>query len=193
MKFLLALLLLIVASMGAALIFLSGDWSVARSGQVPGAPAEVHAVVENLSTWPNWSYWSKETDPEASFTFTGPASGPGCTWSWVSEGELGSGTMKVVSSSVEEGMCYAIEAEGMTLEGKVLCVASEGGTRVVFSSEGSLGGAQKLMAPLIDRFVGPSYESSVQGLAAYVSANAGQAASNDGAAGADPAGAPAQD
>lgn len=192
MKILLALLLIIVASMGAALFFLSGDWSVVRNGQVAGAPADVHAVVENLSTWPDWSYWSKETDPEATFTFTGPASGPGCTWSWVSEGELGSGTMKVVSSSVEEGMCYAIEAEGMTLEGKVLCVPSGDGTDVIFSSDGTLGGAQKLMAPLIDRFVGPSYESSVQGLAAYVSAQAGQPAGG-GEAGGDPADLPAED
>lgn len=168
MKVLLALLLIIVASLGAALVFLSGDWSVLRNGQVAGAPADVHAVVENLSTWPDWSYWSKETDPEAAFTFSGPESGVGCTWSWTSEGELGTGTMKVVSSSVAAGMRYEIEAEGMTLTGTVQCVEEGSGTNVIFSSEGTLGGAQKLMAPLIDRFVGPSYETSIAGLASYV-------------------------
>lgn len=175
MKILLALLFLIVASLGAALVFLSGDWSVLRSGQVDAAPAQVHAVVENLSTWPDWSYWSKETDPEAKFTFSGPESGVGCTWSWVSEGELGTGTMKVVSSTLDEGMCYEIEAEGMTLAGTVLCrpAGSGAGTEVVFSSEGKLGGAQKLMAPLIDRFVGPSYETSIAGLASHVGAGPG--------------------
>lgn len=168
MKKLIVLLLVIVAALGGSLAVMSGEWSVERSQVVAGTPVQVHQVVEDLSTWPDWSYWNKETDPSAEFEFSTPASGAGATWDWESEGDLGVGTMKVISSSVAEGMHYGIEMAGMKLQGRLTYREVDGGTLVTFASSGVSEGLLKLMAPLVDRFVGPSYESSLAGLDRYL-------------------------
>ena len=168
MKKLFVLLLVIVAALGISLVALSGEWSVSRSQVLAAKPAQIHQAVEKLSTWPDWSSWSKESDPEASFEFSGPEAGVGATWAWESEGDLGVGSMKVLSSSVAEGMHYGIEMEGMNMEGLVTYEVVDGGTKVTFASSGVSEGLYKLMAPLVDRFVGPSYEASLAGLEAYL-------------------------
>ena len=171
MKKLLVLLLLVVGALVVATLAMSGEWSVARTKVMAATPAQIHATVERLSTWPEWSYWSLETDPEAKFTFSGPEAGEGCTWDWTSSGDLGEGTMTVVSSSVEDGMRYRIEMKSMDMkmDGHVAYKAVDGGTEVHFSSSGVTAGPMKLMSLFVDSMVGPSYETSLSQLEEYVS------------------------
>lgn len=58
----------------------------------------------------------------------------------------------------------------MTLQGKLSYEAIDGGTEVTFSSQGKSQGWMKIFTPFVDCMVGPSYEASLAGLAAYMTA-----------------------
>ncbi|MFT7676163.1 MAG: hypothetical protein ACI8QC_000131 [Planctomycetota bacterium] len=164
MKKLLIIPGVLLAAFVVAMLTMSGEWAVSRTQVVHASATEINEVVERLNSWPEWSYWSKEQDPEASFTFSGPEGGVGSTWNWESDGELGTGTIKVVSSSVADGLRYELDMAGMTLQGSLSYQAVDGGTEVTFASEGKSEGWMKIFSPFVDSMVGPSYESSLAGL-----------------------------
>lgn len=165
MKKLLIIPAVLIAAFLVAMLTMSGEWSASRSLLVHASAGEINGVVERLNSWPEWSYWSQEQDPEASFAFSGPEGGVGSTWNWESDGELGTGTIEVTSSSVAEGMRYQLD-----MQGKLSHKAVEGGTEVTFSSEGQSEGWMKVFTPFVDSMVGPSYEAPLAGLETYMAA-----------------------
>ena len=165
---LLAVLLLLFFGGGMAL---SGEARVERKGLVPAPPFAVQAVVEDLSTWPEWSSWNQERDPQAEWSFEGEP-GEGMRWSWASEGPLGTGSLTVLGSTPER-VDFELRFEDasglMVAQDSMLLVPTEDGTEVTWSMEHTF---EPLLLRWIvqlgvfDAMLGADYEGGLVGLAA---------------------------
>ena len=74
---LLVILLVIFAIISA---FLPSRYEVERERMVDASASEVFAVLSDLSTWPDWTAWNVERDPEAVFEYDGEGEGSVMTW-----------------------------------------------------------------------------------------------------------------
>lgn len=81
-------------------LLLSDKGHVARTGFVDASPRQVNALVNDLSLIKSWSPWLA-MDTNAVLTFTGPKSGVGASYSWVSE-KLDKGSYTITKSTPEK-------------------------------------------------------------------------------------------
>ena len=101
LTFVVAFIVILLVVFFSGGLFLSSRASVERTRTIAAPPFILQATLEDLSTWPEWSAWSLERDPEAKFTFEGDP-GEGMLWTWDSEGPLKKGSLTVLASSEEE-------------------------------------------------------------------------------------------
>lgn len=114
MKFL-KIALAVLALLGV--VFLLGAFllpdraGVERSVTIDRPPAQVFAVVNDLSRFNEWSPWHP-LDPDARYRFEGPASGPGATMHWQGKAEVGAGTLRIVDSQAPSRVATQVAFEG---------------------------------------------------------------------------------
>ncbi|MEN8164575.1 MAG: SRPBCC family protein, partial [Acidobacteriota bacterium] len=65
-------------------VLLPSSAHVERSTTIDAPPATVFALVNGFALFNRWSPWF-EMDPEARYSYEGPAFGPGAKISWVSD------------------------------------------------------------------------------------------------------------
>ena len=143
--------------------FLSSAYASERSTVIAASPAEIHAVVSDLTTWKEWTIWNDEIDPTVEYTYLGEPGQVGQSMTWVGD-ELGEGTMTIQSVS-EERVTYTLEFAGMAPANVEFELAVEGeGTAVRWAMSGEMEGllAMRWFALLMDALNGPAFE---QGLA----------------------------
>ena len=168
-KFAIALLIFVVTFTVTGL-FLDKKWEVERSISVDANRVLVHSYVADLRTWPDWTAWSRDRDPECVWTYSGSDFGKGMTYSWEGE-ELGTGHMTITSASLEDGVEFDLvfgvtEGEGDLAQGKfVYGQDDEGNTTVTWTFfgeiEGTYGG---WFALFMDILAGGEFEKGLVGL-----------------------------
>jgi hypothetical protein len=167
MKKFLARLLIFLLILFVVGFFLSGDWRVTRSRTLHADRALVHSYVADLHSWPQWTAWTEERDPECVWTFAGPPAGKGASYSWDGP-KLGKGHLEITASSLAKGIEFELSfGEGGEADhGSILYADVDGGLDVTWDfwgrEEGSIG---HWMALVVDRFAGPDFEKSLEGLA----------------------------
>lgn len=67
----LGLIVVLVLVVVGAIMMMDSTVVVERSKTVSGTPDEVYAVISDLHTWPDWTAWSKEADPDCTWDFQG--------------------------------------------------------------------------------------------------------------------------
>jgi len=146
---------------------------VERTIEIATEPAAVHVHLADLKTWPEWSAWTQERDPTATWEFTGADSGVGAVWSWQGTKDgLGVGRLEITKSDPQTGIAYDLvfDEDGMQAPGQVLLAGNGGKTRVLWVYEGELspkpmGGLLKLfMGGMIGDMIGADFETGLQGL-----------------------------
>jgi hypothetical protein len=146
---------------------------VERSVVIAAEPAAVHASLADLRTWPEWSAWTKERDPSATWEFSGADRGVGAVWSWKGADDgLGVGRLEIIRSDPQTGIAYDLvfDENGMQAPGEVVLVSMDGQTQVTWVYEGELGpkpmgGLLKLfMGGMIGDMIGADFEAGLQGL-----------------------------
>jgi len=94
--------LLILAGGFAVVVALQpSDFRVSRSAKMAAPPEAVFAQVNDFHQWQAWSPWAK-LDPDAKFSYSGPASGPGAVFRWAGNNEIGEGAMTILESKPGE-------------------------------------------------------------------------------------------
>jgi hypothetical protein len=73
------------------------DYRVARSMTIAAPAPTVFSEVNNFHRWEAWSPWAK-LDPAAKASFEGPDAGPGATFKWAGNAQVGEGSMTVIES-----------------------------------------------------------------------------------------------
>ncbi len=138
---------------------------VAREIAIVRPPEEVFAMLESYRRFNEWSPWFAR-DPNAVYTYEGPASGIGASMRWVSQkSDVGSGRQTVVESEPMKRIVVKLEFDGQADAYATYTLTPEGrGTRVVwsFDTDHKMNPLSRWFGLLFDKFIGPDYE---QGLA----------------------------
>lgn len=77
------------------------DFRYEKSAAMNATPAAIHAVVNDLRQWNNWSPWAK-LDPNCKNTIEGSGIGVGSKFSWDGDKKVGAGEMTVLESRSDE-------------------------------------------------------------------------------------------
>lgn len=74
------------------------EFTVTRKAQI-AAPAEtIFPLLNDFHQWKAWSPWEK-LDPKLVATFEGPAAGPGASYSWKGNDQVGEGRMTILQAT----------------------------------------------------------------------------------------------
>jgi len=95
-KALIVLVLLLVA--GAVYVqSLPSEMLITRTRTVAASPEIVYAHIVDLHEWAKWSPWER-IDPGMDREYTGPAEGPGASYRWSGNDEVGEGRMTITDA-----------------------------------------------------------------------------------------------
>jgi uncharacterized protein YndB with AHSA1/START domain len=164
-----AILLGLLAVLALAIAFIASRPSgfvVERNALVAAQPETVFPLLNDFHQWSRWSPYEK-LDPNMKRTFEGPASGPGASYAWSGNGDVGAGRMEIVDASPGKSVTIDLEfskpfrTKNLTT---FTLLPLEGGTRVIWSMRGENGFLGKAMSLFVDMdaLVGKDFE---QGLA----------------------------
>ena len=95
-KILLALILLILAFC-IVVALRPADFRITRSISIAAPTAAIFPHVNDLRQWEAWSPWAK-LDPKMKQEYGGEPAGPGATYHWAGNKEVGEGTMTITAS-----------------------------------------------------------------------------------------------
>jgi len=135
-----AALVVLVVVLAAVGFMLPSRFHVERSVEI-GAPAgKIYGLIADPHEWKRWTVWNQR-DPAMKMAYSGPASGVGAGWSWVSKTE-GTGNMEFTDARPDERIGYKLTFPefGMQSAGALTLAAAGGKVRVTWTNEGELGG-----------------------------------------------------
>lgn len=97
---LIALGVLIVLA-GVIVALQPSTFRVTRSALIAAPPAAAFEQVVDFQKWLEWSPWEK-LDPAMKRSLSSPSSGPGATYTWVGNKNVGEGSMTLIESRPPE-------------------------------------------------------------------------------------------
>jgi hypothetical protein len=142
LKKLLILMLVFVVLFTALGFVLPTTWHVERSMVIAAEPAEIHAQIESLKGWPEWTAWTRERDASLAWEFEGPEAGVGAVMKWQGDPKImGDGVLTVTRSDPAEGLDYDMSMMGGSAlaRGGLRYERVEEGTRVTWTDDGDMG------------------------------------------------------
>jgi hypothetical protein len=164
---------------------LDENWEVKRQLTIKADADRVHSFVADLKTWPDWTAWSRERDPDCVFTYSGTDFGKGMRYSW--EGaELGKGHLTLTSASIEEGVTFDLvfgvtDGTGDLAQGIFTYEDVDGDTLVTWTFFGEVDGAfGGWFALFMDLLAGAEFEKGLLGLQTLSEAELGDSLEEKG-------------
>lgn len=137
---------------------------VERSTVIEAPPATIFALVNGFAMFNRWSPWF-EMDPEASFSYEGPAFGPGAKMSWISDHPyVGTGSQEITAATPFERVEIHNDFGGEgSAETAFVIEKSEKGSRITWTFDSELGRSllKKYQGLMFDSWVGNNYESGL--------------------------------
>lgn len=159
------IVVLVLVAVGAVMT-MDGHVEVERSKQISASPDEVYALVSDLHTWPDWTAWDKEGDPDCTWEFTGErGDGASMDWDGPKHGQ-GKLTLKncVAGERIEYDLAFLEGEEEMATVGRMELTPSGDGTTVRWVMVADLEGVGKLFGLVMDSMVGPMFDEGLDGL-----------------------------
>ncbi len=95
-KILVALAVLVVGFL-VVVTLQPDEFRVARTTTIAAPAPAVFARVNDLRQWEEWSPWAK-LDPALKQTYAGPSAGPGASYTWSGNSQVGEGRMTITES-----------------------------------------------------------------------------------------------
>jgi len=143
-------------------------YHVERSIVTAAPPATVHALIEDLHRFPEWSPWQK-LDPAMAITYDGPERGVGASSHWVGNKEAGEGRMTITESTAPTSVTQRLEfLKPWASTAEIhFAIAPEGeGSRGTWSMDGNADFMTKLMSLFanLDTMIGRDFEAGLANL-----------------------------
>jgi uncharacterized protein YndB with AHSA1/START domain len=144
------------------------DFQVSRSRTVQAPPEVVHAYVNDFSKWPAWSPWEK-LDPAMKREVSDPPAGPGASYHWVGNDDVGEGGMTITESQPPSKVVIRLEflkPWTATSTTQFDFARSGGGTNVTWTMRGHNNFMAKAFSAFmdIDAMVGKDFEKGLENL-----------------------------
>ena len=168
-KILIAVVVVIVALLGYAATR-PDSFRVERKATIQAPPEKVFALINDFHQWPQWSPW-EHLDPNMKRTMGGATAGPGATYAWEGNKDVGSGRMEIKQSvpaskiDIQLDFLQPFEAHN-TAE---FTLAPQGtATEVTWAMYGPANYVTKLMCIFfsMDKMVGPDFEKGLANMKA---------------------------
>lgn len=165
-KILLTVLVLILLLLGIGFL-LPVDSDVERSVVIDAPASTIYPTLATLRTWPEWTAWSSEQDPDCEWSFEGPETGAGAVMKWEGRRHM-KGTLTIDKADPLTGIQYTLAMEDMDpMKGSVTLAAEGSGTKVTWCFHGKLNGmpwSNWMQMVLIDPMVGHAFEVGLRNL-----------------------------
>ncbi len=97
MRIIIVILIAAFAVLGVIVALQPDTFRVARSMTMSAAPPVVFAQVDDLRNWEAWNPWQKK-DPAMKLAYSGPQTGPGASYSWAGNKDVGEGSLTIKES-----------------------------------------------------------------------------------------------
>lgn len=163
----------LLAALGLLIAFVASRpsrFAVTRSTVIAAPPSAVFPHVDNLRAWDAWSPWAA-LDPAARNSFSGPQSGPGASFAWDGNRNVGAGRMTIVDSRRDERVQIRLDFEKPmkgTNEAVFTFAPADGGTRVTWTMTGRNNFIAKAINVVVDcdTMVGGMFDKGLASLKA---------------------------
>lgn len=167
------ILITIAGAIAAILIFAATKpdvFRVQRSLAIAAPPDKIFPHLLDFQRWPAWSPYEKK-DPAMKRTFSGPATGPGATYAWDGDKNVGAGRIEITEVSPDARIAFnldmlkPLEAHN---KGEFTLEPQGNGTLVTWAMYGPASYVTKLMQALclMDHMVGGDFEKGLADLKA---------------------------
>ena len=145
------------------------EFSVARSTVVIADPPQIHALINDLHHWQQWSPWER-LDAAIRRQYAGPHFGVGARYTWDGNKYAGRGTMEIIASKPDAiivAMRFIRPFRAINTVTFTLVPVAEG-TEVTWHMSGEQRGLTGLVGRLIpmDRLLGDDFEAGLSNLKA---------------------------
>lgn len=145
---------------------------IERRATFAAAPEAVFAQVNDLVAWQAWSPWAKK-DPAAKATFGALTAGPGASFSWDGNREVGRGKMTIVEADAPSRVLFRLEFEApfkATNSAEFTLRPVAGGTELVWAMFGAQPLPSRIMCLFfnMDAMVGKDFETGLSNLKSIV-------------------------
>ncbi|QJR15833.1 SRPBCC family protein [Usitatibacter palustris] len=166
LKWILIIVVGLVAVFLAVGLMLPSTFRVEREASIKAPADKVYALVADPREWKKWSAWN-ERDPNMKIVYSGPESGKGAKWSWVSKTE-GDGSMEFTNAEPGKVVEFALHFPDMDMSSKgAMKFVGQGNTTMVYwHNEGDVGKnpLARYFALVMDKLVGPDFEKGLANL-----------------------------
>ncbi len=168
-----AVAIIVAAAIAGVLVFAAtkpDTFRVERATDIGAKPENIFPFINDLKRWEAWSPWEKK-DPAMKKTFGAATAGPGASYAWEGNKDVGKGRMEVTESVPSSRVTFVLDFE-MPFEAHntVEFTLKPGGnkTTVTWAMHGPSGYISKLMQVFMnmDRMVGKDFETGLANLKA---------------------------
>jgi hypothetical protein len=149
------------------------DYRVERSAVFCAPPSAVFPIINDLHQWSHWSPYDYR-DPNMQKTYSGAAAGPGASYAWNGNGQVGEGRLTISDSQPNELVAMDLEfTRPFKCHNLVQFTMTpvEGGTRVSWIMDGKNTLVSKAMSLVMnmDKMIGSDFERGLSNLDKFVS------------------------
>ena len=174
LKIILIVLAVIIVVLAIAIATQPGEFRVSRNATMSAPPQVVFAQVDDLRKWEAWNPWQK-VDPAMKLTFAGPPTGPGASYSWAGDKNVGEGRLTITESRPNDLVRIKLEFMKPFTATNIATFTfkPEGNqTAVTWSMEGSNNFVAKALHLFMnmDRMVGGEFEKGLADMKKVVEA-----------------------
>ena len=167
-------LVVILAALAGFIAMRPGEFRISRSRTVAAPPDIVHAYVNDFHKWPEWSPWEK-LDPAMKREISGAPAGPGATYHWVGNDQVGEGRMTITDSRPPQSITIRLEflkPWTSTNTTQYDFTPAGSGTNVTWTMTGHNSFLAKAFTLFMDmdKMVGPDFERGLANLDAVTAA-----------------------
>lgn len=168
------LVVLLVVLIGVAFV-LPSRMHAERSVTIDRPASQLYLLLSSLRRFNEWSPWHAR-DPQATYTYSGPAQGVGAKLAWSStHADVGSGSQTIVALTPGQSIDIELDfGEHGKSTARYTLAPQSVGTKVTWSLDGDLplaldgrffmNVAGRYMGLFMDRLVGPDFEAGLRSL-----------------------------
>lgn len=150
------------------------EFAISRSISIDAGPARIFPYLNSLHQFQEWNPY-KDKDPRCRNTFSGPATGPGASFHWDGDAQVGEGIMTIRDTLPERRVSVDLEFRrpfpGMNSV-EFSLAPQEAETLVTWSMKGRYAFVPKLVGLFInmDKMIGGDFENGLKKLKEIVEA-----------------------
>ncbi|HZM37176.1 MAG TPA: SRPBCC family protein [Burkholderiales bacterium] len=146
------------------------SFRVERTASIQAPPERVFPFIDDFRSWPAWSPWEKK-DPAMKRTLGATTRGPGATYAWDGDKNVGKGSMEIAESVEPSRVRLRLDFERPFEAHNRVEFRLEprgGATHVSWAMEGPMPFISKLMSVFMDfdRMIGADFEAGLAALKA---------------------------